>query len=95
MLRSLSAEEVTAWQLYEHMEPFGERAEYVRSAATCALLDNLLRPRKKGDQAATVADFMPDTFKEEKTPRESDPREAMFALAAAMGAKVVKRGESS
>lgn len=82
----LSSEELTEWQLYEQIEPFGERAEYVRWAALCALLVNLQRTKK--DTPAKVEDFLPETLKAPKPP--ADPREAMYALAQSLGAKVVK-----
>ena len=91
MLRSLSSEEITAWRIYEEMEPFGERAEYQRAADLMALLYNLNRSAKA--KALTPADFMPETFKPQERP--VSPREGLLALAQALGAKVRKRGESS
>lgn len=90
MLATLSSEELTAWQIYEEMEPFGERAEYLRAASLCALLFNVNRGAKS--KPATPEDFMPDTFKTPAPP--ADPRDVFLALAHGIGGKrlkVVKR----
>lgn len=93
MLRNTTSEELTAWQLYEQMEPFGERAAYQRHAQLMAMLVNLT-PRKNAT-AVKPEDFMPETFK--TPPEPADPRAALLALAHAVGGKRLKvrsHGES-
>ena len=66
---------------------YSERAEYQRAADLMALLYNLNRSAKA--KALTPADFMPETFK--PTPERQSPEDGLRALAAALGAKVVRR----
>ena len=47
--------------LYERMEPFGERGEYVRAAMLAAILVNAHRGAKS--KPVTFDDFMPDTMR--------------------------------
>lgn len=59
------------WQLYEALEPFGERAQYWRAGQICAAVMNSQRT-KKSDPLATAEDFMPRTFTEQE-PDEDAP----------------------
>lgn len=70
--------------LYERMEPFGERGEYVRAAMFAAILVNAHRGAKS--KPVTFDDFMPDTMRRE--PERKTGREAFLELARRLGARV-------
>lgn len=58
----MSAKRFTEWQLYELVEPFGERAQYWRTGQICAAIANSRRTRNN-DPIAKAEDFMPKTFR--------------------------------
>lgn len=66
----MSGQQFTAWQLYELVEPFGERAHYWRTGQLCAAMFNSQRT-KKSDRVAKAEDYMPNTFSNE--PDEDQP----------------------
>lgn len=57
----MSGRQFTEWQLYEAVEPFGERAQYWRAGQICAAIQNSQRT-KRSDPIAKAEDFMPRTF---------------------------------
>lgn len=57
----MSAKLYTQWQLYEVVEPFGERADYWRAGQICAAIHNSQRT-KRSDPVLKAEDFMPMTF---------------------------------
>lgn len=57
----MSGRQFTEWQLYEAVEPFGERAQYWRAGQMCAAIQNSQRT-KRSDPIAKAEDFMPHTF---------------------------------
>lgn len=61
MLSEMSSEEFMQWELLEQLEPFGERAEYMRNALLCAILVNI--NRSKDSPAAELDDYMPPTLR--------------------------------
>lgn len=61
----MSAKRFTEWQLYEMVEPFGERAAYWRNGQVCAAIANSQRT-KRSDPVATAEDFMPKTFRNDE-----------------------------
>lgn len=60
----MSARRFTEWQLYEMVEPFGERARYWQTGQICAAILNAQRT-KRNDPIAKAEDFMPRTFRVE------------------------------
>jgi hypothetical protein len=66
MLDRMSASELAQWELMECIEPYGERAAWIRHAVLCALLVNINTP--EGKPRATIEDFLPRTF----IPKETD-----------------------
>jgi|CXWL01.1.fsa_nt_gi hypothetical protein len=58
----MSGRQFTEWQLYELVEPFGERAQYWRAGQICAAVTNSQRT-KRSDPIAIAEDFMPRTFR--------------------------------
>ena len=57
----MPAKQFTAWQIYEMVEPFGERAHYWRNGQVCAQIHNSQRA-KRSDPIAKAEDYMPRTF---------------------------------
>ena len=70
----MSARQFTEWQLYEVVEPFGERGHYWRMGQICAAIVNSQRT-KKTDPIAKAEDFMPDTFQPEPDDDVEQPDE--------------------
>ena len=70
MLARTSSREISEWMLYEGMEPFGERGQWLRNGILCATLVNL--QVEKNDKVRPE-DFMPDTMVEAKTVVEETP----------------------
>lgn len=66
----MSGRQFTAWQLYEAVEPFGERAQYWRAGQICAAVTNSQRT-KRSDPIATAEDFMPRTFSPDQDDAEA------------------------
>lgn len=84
MLDSVSSRELTEWQAYAQLEPFGEeRADY-RAATIAMLIANANRDSKKRSKPYTIDDFM--LFRDAiETPGLSDA-DVAEKVAAAMGA---------
>jgi len=57
MLEQLSARELTEWQAYAELEPFGFWRDHYHFGFLCALLANI--NRRKGSPPAAPGDFMP------------------------------------
>lgn len=57
----MTGQRFTTWQIYEAIEPFGERADYWRAGQICAQIFNSNRT-KKSDPIAKAEDYMPGTF---------------------------------
>lgn len=58
----MSAQQFAEWQIYEMVEPFGERAQYWQMGQICAAIMNAQRT-KRTDPVAQAEDFMPQTFR--------------------------------
>ncbi len=56
----MSASELSKWELMECIEPYGERAAWIRHAVLCALLVNINTPSDR--PRATIEDFLPKTY---------------------------------
>jgi len=93
LLKRTTSRELSEWMLYEGMEPFGEKRADLRAGIVASTIYNLL----KGEKAKALApeDFMP---RFEPGTAEGAQEEAQTSrlvdLAQALGAKVVKRGDS-
>lgn len=62
LLWRMSGAEIREWELYEQVEPFGERRADVRAALVASVIANANRDAKKKPSPFTIDDFMP--FKE-------------------------------
>ncbi len=71
----MSGRRFTRWQLYEQVEPFGERAAYWRAGQICATFANIQCRTKKTDEVLTAEDFMPATFRDEDPEPPEGPSE--------------------
>lgn len=70
MLDRMSASELAQWEYLECIEPFGERAAWIRHAALCTLLVNINTP---ADQPRADFDkFLPQTL-QVRTSESSKP----------------------
>lgn len=72
---------MTAWQVYEQMEPFGERRADYRAASICHVI-----ALANGVKNAKLEDFL---LTREETSAQSEPD--VLAFARVLGAKVVHR----
>lgn len=70
MLRRMSSQELTDWQAYAAIEPFGEERADMRSALIASVLANVHRDPKKRPQPFTIDDFMLFTEERELTQDE-------------------------
>ncbi len=83
----MSGRRYAEWQLYEALEPFGERAQYWRTGQICAAVVNSQRT-KKSDPVAKAEDFMPRTLTEQD-PDEDAPSD--YQRMKALQASVIGR----
>lgn len=60
------------WYLLEHIEPFGEAADYLRTGTLCALLANVNRDPEKYPSPFEATDFMPDLYNEFGEPMSTE-----------------------
>jgi len=86
MLREITAEQFGEWRAFAELEPFGKRAEDIRTGIIAATIGNFSEISKKHDWSPL--DFMPGEQEAE------DPSKALgkriLAAFQAMGAKEVK-----
>lgn len=59
LLARMPSHELTEWQAYERVEPFGEARADLRMAILAALIANTNRDPKARREPFTPADFMP------------------------------------
>lgn len=59
LLDRMSSRELSDWQIYERIDPFGEERADLRIAQLGAAMANLLTDKKSRKRDFTVADFMP------------------------------------
>lgn len=86
----MSAQRFTEWQLYEAVEPFGERAHYWRTGQLCAAIQNSQRA-KRSDPVARAEDFMPKTFTDNDDDADEPSARDDFAQLQAQQARLTKR----
>ena len=58
-METVSAKELTYWNAYHVLEPWGEERADLRSGTLTAMLANVNR-RKRSDKVYKPSDFMPD-----------------------------------
>lgn len=85
LLSRMSGSEIREWELYEQIEPFGERRADVRAAMIASVIANANRDPKRKPSPFTIDDFMP--FKEadngDEEPNDEDvAAKAMFLFGA-------------
>lgn len=66
----MTSEDLVYWEILEQMEPFGERAQYIRNAMVCALIVN--SNRGPNSTPATMDDFLPATLRS-RQPDSGEP----------------------
>ena len=67
MLSRMSSEELTEWQLYSQIEPFGEDRADLRAGVVASTVANSVRDPKQNSTAYVPFDFMPLVEVPEKT----------------------------
>jgi hypothetical protein len=77
----MSSRELSEWELYEEMEPFGERREDYRAASICHVI-----AVSQGAKNVELKDFLL-----QRPDEQSEGPTDLRGFAAALGAKVVKR----
>lgn len=80
LLDRTSSHELSEWQAFYKLEPFGARAYYLGHAITAQIIANV--NRNKGQKAYKTEDFIPDFDQDPQTP------EAMLEFAKAMTASM-------
>lgn len=88
LLASMDSAELTEWQAYYSIEPFGPNQEDLRSGTIAAVTFNSV-PRKEGTPAAQAADFFHSLRPPPSPPpdqTEAEQLEALNLLAKAMAA---------
>lgn len=80
--RRMSSREVSEWEAYEAIEPFGERRADYRAASICQVI-----ALANGAKDVKLEDFLLTRADEQQGNREPD----LLAFARMMGAKVVPR----
>lgn len=85
LLASVSSRELTEWQAYYSLEPFGEERADLRAGIVASTVANSVRDPKQQKQPYSPDQFMPQF--EEREPEEPDPdalwakvNSVMFAL---------------
>lgn len=84
LLSQISSRELSEWQAYFIVEPFGEYRADLRNAIVACVIANA--NRGKNARAFTVSDFMPK-FEAEKPQPISQMRSILDGMAARLGAK--------
>lgn len=59
LLCRIDSRELTEWQVYANLEPFGEERADLRMATLAALLAEINRDRTRNKKPFTPEDFMP------------------------------------
>lgn len=69
----LSSKQLAEWEIYYSLEPFGEEADWLRTATLANLYRNSKTP--KGHKKSNIMDFMPQyLFEEKKKQNTTDMR---------------------
>ena len=74
-MQSLSREELSEWQAFWQLEPFGSQFDEYRSALIASVVAEVNRNRKKRGKAFTPKEFMPEWGKDE--PKKDQPQSGM------------------
>ena len=86
MLDGISSHELTEWQAYAQLEPFGEERADIRMATNTMVLANANRDPKKKRTPYTIEDFM--LFRDEPDKPQPSREETAEKVARMMGAPV-------
>lgn len=78
MLNRMSSRELTEWQLYAHIEPFGEDRADLRAGTIASTVANTARDPKKQRDPFKPTDFMP--FHEEPEPTDEERAQKIMAV---------------
>lgn len=81
----IDSREFTEWMLYEQIEPFGERADWIRHGHLMSAICNALR--RKGARAAKPEDFMPRPDRGTRRQTAQEIETALRAVTARQEAK--------
>jgi hypothetical protein len=74
----IESHELTEWQIYEAIEPFGEQRADLRAGIIASTIANV--NRGKGQKAFTATDFMPYLEKEQEQSAEDATVAALMEL---------------
>jgi hypothetical protein len=78
----MSAQEWAAWQLYDAMEPVGDRRADLRAGSICATLANVHRDEEKKRTPFTPEDFVLQFEREDPADHQANLAAKMRLLAA-------------
>lgn len=94
LLDRMTIEEFHMWIMLEHLEPYGEYGEWLRSGLVCATMANI--NRGKNQRAFTPQDFMPEAFSpRKKTETVKSMKDKWIAIMNAQNAIVGARKAES
>lgn len=82
LLSRVSSYELSEWQAFEKLEPFGSEAGYVGHAITAMTVANV--HRGKDQKPAELGDFMPNFGEGEKEP-QTEREMLQIAMTATIG----------
>jgi len=93
LLAQIPASELTEWQAYYNIEPFGEVRADSRAAIIASTVANTARDTKRKPKPFTPAEFMPKFGK--RKPKSAADLLALARMAnAALGGKELKNGDN-
>jgi len=85
LLKNLTSSQISEWEAYNKIEPFGEWRDDGRVAMLCSVISNLaIRVHaKKGTKMTSAADFMPQWYEEKGVKKQSveEMKEVLLAIA--------------
>lgn len=94
LLAQMSSRELTEWQAFFALEPFGEQRDDLRSAIVAATVANASRDAKRRPEPFEVGDFMP-RFEEEPEQAQAERVWAKVNQTMMMFGGVVRADEPS
>jgi len=68
LMECLTSKQLSDWEIFYAVEPFGEEAEWSRIGRYCSLLINL--KLKEGTKQFTPYDFMPSLYEGKRSRKE-------------------------
>ncbi len=82
----MPASEFREWQIFENIEPFGERGEYFRTALICFVV-----AKAGGIKSVQFDDFIVETLKAQKEKQGPEAIKAMMMMLKAKQDEYLKR----